>query len=86
MAAMLADAIHCYCGNGERRSVSEEATQWLFGPANSDLFGFENVCNELGIDVEALRAELTRWKASLTLDFCHAARRERRFSRWVAAA
>lgn len=85
MAAVLADAIHCYCGN-EGRRVFEEAQQWLFGPAGSDLFAFQNVCNELGIDTEALRKELTRWRASRTFDLCHAARRERRFSHWVAAA
>jgi hypothetical protein len=86
MAAVLADAIHCFCGNGERWHDAEEARQWLFARGGSELFAFENVCNELGIDCDALREQLTRWRASREFDFCQAARRERRFSRWVAAA
>ena len=86
MAAVLADAIHCFCGNGEEWRVAEEARQWLFARGRSEVFAFENVCDELGIDCDALREELTRWKASREFDFCEAARRERRFSRWVAAA
>jgi hypothetical protein len=86
MAAVLADAIHCFCGNAEGRFLSEEARQWLFAQGDSDLFAFESICNELGIECDALREELNRWKANREFDVCQAARRERRFSRWVAAA
>jgi hypothetical protein len=71
LAALLADAIRCYKRNyfavsRTRRRLFREAEQWLMEPAATDgsgpAFSFLYVCDVLGIEPEAVRAALRRWR------------------------
>ena len=67
MAAVLSDAIRCFCKNYPARCVRElrlyrEAADWLFGADDSHVFAFEDVCDSIGIDPDALREDLVRWR------------------------
>ena len=63
MFAVLEDAIACF-ESGNARLVQEEE-EWM--TANDDgIFSFNNVCETLGFDPEALRRGLLRWKANRT--------------------
>jgi len=65
--AVLEDAIRDYlvnakCANPKQRKAFDEVRAWFFPPLGipHDLFGFEGVCEALGIDSDALRRRLAR--------------------------
>jgi len=63
LLALLEDAIHCYrkfadARNRAGRQQFHEAEEWLMGGGDGWVFGFENICDFLGIDAEYLRRGL----------------------------
>jgi hypothetical protein len=68
LIAILADAVDCYQKNlsastGRRRRLCREAEDWILSDDQSWVFSFRNICDVLGVDVDALRAEARGWKA-----------------------
>jgi len=63
MFAVLEDAIACF-ESGNARLVQEEE-EWM-NVDDDGVFSFNNVCETLGFDPEALRRGLLRWKANRT--------------------
>lgn len=60
MLAVLEDAIACF--ESTKANLIQEAEEWI--NSNDDgIFSFNNVCETLGLDPEALRKGLKRWKA-----------------------
>jgi hypothetical protein len=67
MVAILADAIDCLrkhpmSRNRKRRRLFLEAEAWLLSEDISWVFSFRNICDVLGLDVHALRAQAGTWK------------------------
>lgn len=65
--AILEHAIRCYqecAGAGGRRAhrLYEEAADWFASPDRSEPFTFENVCDALELDPDAVRCRLQRWR------------------------
>jgi hypothetical protein len=65
LMAVLEDAIRCYLRNvdakeGERRREFIEVRSWFESavPRRSGIFGFENLCDALGIEPHSLLARL----------------------------
>jgi hypothetical protein len=65
--AVLEDAIRDYlvnakCSNPKQRKAFDEVCAWFFPPPGipQGLFGFEGVCEALGIDSDALRRRLAK--------------------------
>lgn len=63
LLAILEDGIHCYrkfagARNRAGRQQFREAEQWLMGGGEDWVFGFENVCELLGLDPEYVRRGL----------------------------
>ena len=63
LLALLEDAIHCYrkfagARNRAGRQQFREAEEWLMGGGDGWVFGFENVCELLGLDPEYVRRGL----------------------------
>jgi hypothetical protein len=61
--AILEDALRYYCsyaGATERRArvLYEDAAEWFASTDRSETFAFENVCDALGIDPDAIRRRL----------------------------
>lgn len=72
MAAILEDALLCYrahlnTANVRRRKLFRDAERWILAD-DYWLFSFRNVCDILGIDPEAVRGELRRWRRRQFLD------------------
>lgn len=63
MLALLADAINIFLkGTAERRLLAE-TRRWIRGGiSDSQIISFENACDALGIDPQALRERLFRLK------------------------
>jgi len=61
MFAVLQDAIACF-ESGNARLVQEEE-EWM-SVDDDGIFSFNNVCETLGFNPEALRRGLLRWKAN----------------------
>ena len=64
MQALLEDAIECLFFRGvtagcQRENMQQDAVIWLRGGREAP-FSFDRVCEVLGMDAEALRAELFR--------------------------
>jgi hypothetical protein len=67
MVAILADAIGCFqknllARNGKRRRLFLEAEEWIRSEDVVWPFSFRNICDMLGVDADALRAEADGWK------------------------
>lgn len=72
MAAILEDALGCYrahlnTANVRRRKLFRDAERWILAD-DYWLFSFRNVCDVLGMDPEAVRGELRRWRRRHFLD------------------
>jgi hypothetical protein len=68
MLAVLEDAIRCFQEHFRNprynpRLLSVEAEEWIRTDDWDWPFSFNNVCENLGLGPEALRAALLRWKA-----------------------
>ena len=69
MLAVLEDGIRCFQEHlrnprSNPRVLSQEAEAWIRAVDYDWPFSFNNVCETLGIDAEALRAALLKWKAA----------------------
>jgi hypothetical protein len=69
MLAVLEDGIRCFQEHltnprSNPRLLSKQAEDWIRAVDYEWPFSFNNVCETLGIDPEALRAKLLGWKAS----------------------
>jgi hypothetical protein len=67
MLAVLEDAIVCFQENvnatcKRKRSLHEEAEEWIRDVDRCYFFSFESVCETLGFDPDYLRGGLLRWK------------------------
>lgn len=67
MLAVLEDAMRCYQSfansrNRTQRRLFVEAEAWLMDRKADGPFGFETVCETLGIDPSCLREGLHRWR------------------------
>ena len=67
MAAILADAIDCLRKNlctqdRRKRRLYTEAEKWILSDEAEWVFSFRNICDVLGFDVMALRAQAQEWK------------------------
>ena len=63
MLAVLADAINIvqdfhHAGSARKRTAFDEAWAWIFSKRSACPLAFENVCDALGIDCDALRWRL----------------------------
>jgi len=63
MAAVLADAIRLYLKYAQSPTVGgrrefRETAEWVESHTRSELFGFQSICEMLGIDAERLRVRL----------------------------
>ncbi len=63
MVAVLADAIHCYLRDLDATAVTQrielaELGRWFNARDERNVFGFQNLCEVLGIDAERLRKSL----------------------------
>ena len=68
MLAVLEDGIRCFQEHlrnprSNPRLLSQEAEAWIRAVDYDWPFSFNNVCETLGIDPEALRGALLEWKA-----------------------
>jgi hypothetical protein len=67
MIAVLADAIGCLqknlrARNAKKRRLFLEAEEWIRSEDIAWPFSFRNICDVLGVDAEALRAQADGWK------------------------
>jgi hypothetical protein len=67
MLAVLRDAVSCYqdhvaARKKPKRSLHQEAEEWILNRDRSHLFSFDNLCEALGYDPDYMRAGLCRWK------------------------
>ncbi len=67
LLAVLQDGIACFQGYFSKPSRTNEklfleAEEWI-SSNDDDVFSFNNVCETLGLDPDALRTGLRRWKA-----------------------
>jgi hypothetical protein len=68
MLAVLEDGIRCFQEHltnprSNPRLLSKQAEEWIAAVDYEWPFSFNNVCETLGIDPEALRDKLVTWKA-----------------------
>jgi len=68
MLAVLEDGIRCFQEHltnprSNPRLLSKQAEEWIRAVDYEWPFSFNNVCETLGIDAEALREKLVTWKA-----------------------
>ena len=69
MLAVLEDGIRCFQEHltnprSNPRLLSKQAEEWIRAVDYEWPFSFNNVCETLGIDPEALREKLLSWKAA----------------------
>ena len=69
MAAVLADAIRLYLKYAQSPTVGgrrefRETSDWVESRDRSELYGFQSICETLGIDAERLRVRLRALAAS----------------------
>ena len=67
MLAVLEDGLRCFQEHFRNarynpRLLSQEAEEWIRAEDWDWPFSFNNVCDALGLDPEAMRASLLRWK------------------------
>jgi hypothetical protein len=69
LEALLLDAIRIFQGSmhakkpGERQRFAE-VEAWIFSDEADYVFSFVNVCDVLGLSVDAVRTHLSAWKTS----------------------
>jgi hypothetical protein len=68
LLAVLQDAIHCYRKFSAARARAgreqfREAQNWIMGVDKGWIFGFDNVCELLGLDPQYVRRGLSEWRA-----------------------
>ena len=68
MLAVLEDGIRCFQEHltnprSNPRLLSKQAEEWIRAADYEWPFSFANVCETLGIDPDALRSALLKWKA-----------------------
>ena len=82
--AILEDAVNCFqkhifATRPRHRRLQREAETWLFGEfrgAPSDgAFSFDYICDALGIERDALRRSLVRWRERQIAERAHQPRR-----------
>jgi hypothetical protein len=67
MLALLADAINIFLnGKAERRLLAETRTWIQGGNTDSQVISFEDACDALGIDPQAMRKRLYRLKDGMS--------------------
>jgi hypothetical protein len=71
--AILKDAVRYvqrYAGATDPpgQALYADALDWFFDPDRSEPFGFENVCEALGLDPSYVRRGLRRWLARVDVD------------------
>jgi hypothetical protein len=74
MLAVLEDGIRCFQEHlrnprSNPRMLSQEAEAWIKAVDYDWPFSFQNVCETLGIDADALRGALLTWKAQRLASF-----------------
>ena len=62
MLAVLDNGITCYLSDQPR--VRTEAEHWVTATSSRSPFAFTVVCETLGLEPEAVRAQLRRWRSS----------------------
>jgi len=62
MLAVLDNGIMCYLSDQPR--LRTEAEHWVTAPRSRSLFSFAVVCEILGLEPDAVRAQLRRWRTS----------------------
>jgi len=67
MVAILADAMECFRKNLAARSSRQrrlflEAEKWILSEDNEWVFSFRSICDTLGFDAQALRAQAEVWR------------------------
>lgn len=67
MVAILADAMECFRKNlaartSRRRRLFLEAEKWILSEDHDWVFSFRNICDVLGFDAQALRAQAEVWR------------------------
>src|SRR5438105_4190015 len=65
LVAVLDDAVQCYLKNMTTRNrhhrlIFNEARYWMMSKSRQGLFAYENLCEALDVDADALRSELER--------------------------
>ncbi len=68
LIAILSDAVDCYRKNlngrtARARRLCREAEHWMLDDDRNWVFSFRNICDALGVDAEAMRAQARGWKA-----------------------
>jgi hypothetical protein len=62
LVAVLADAIACYQAPRRRgrdaRRIWTDARDWLVSHERANVFSFENLCDALGLDADAIRRQV----------------------------
>lgn len=67
MFAILEDAVACFqehlfARDEKGEGLFRDAEEWILEEKNHRIFGFENVCEVLGLDPDYVRQGLNRWK------------------------
>jgi len=67
MLAVLEDAVFCFQKNlvaqtGNKKTLFQEAEDWILEEECEWLFSFENICEALGINAKYLKKGLMGWK------------------------
>jgi len=62
MLAVLDNGILCYLSDEPR--LRTEAEHWVAATSSRSLFSFAVVCEILGLEPDAVRAQLRRWRTS----------------------
>jgi hypothetical protein len=67
MLAILEDGVACFqkyafAQNRRGKNLFGEAEEWLAEKDNDYVFGFENICEVLGVDAAYLRLGLLEWR------------------------
>lgn len=67
MLAILEDAIACYqkylfARDSKGKALFEEAEEWVREPGSGSVFGFDSVCESLGLNPAYVRRGMAEWK------------------------
>ena len=79
MLAVLDNGILCYLSDQPR--LRTEAEHWVATTRSRSLFSFAVVCEILGLDPDAVRAQMRRWRTSGTAPAAISARHRPRARR-----
>ena len=71
MLAILEDAIACYqkylfARDSKGKALFHEAEQWVEEAGGASVFGFDSVCETLGLNPDYLRRGIVEWKKAAT--------------------